>query len=274
MYESLDTAEQGRGAPSPLLSLAELPRTLCEAAGFGQFWPLLTQAPQGDGHPVLVLPGFTASDASTLPLRRFLDRLGYRTLPWEVGTNTGSLEVQSRMVLRFYRLVRTYRQPLTLIGQSLGGVFAREIARRFPDHVRSVITLGSPFASADGRGANPIVRQLFERLSGLTVREMRSRVRGGRDIGAPIPVPCTAVYSRTDGVVSWRACLERDAPLAENVEIVGSHSGMAMNPAAVYVIADRLAQPVDGWRRFDRSVGLRALIYPEPSYAQDAGASD
>ena len=94
MYESLDTAEHGRGAPSPLLSMAELPRTLCEAAGFGQFWPLLTQAPQGDGHPVLVLPGFTASDASTLPLRRFLDRLGYRTLPWEVGTNTGSLEVQ------------------------------------------------------------------------------------------------------------------------------------------------------------------------------------
>ncbi len=269
MYESLDVAEQRRGAPSPLLSLAELPRTLCEAAGFSQLWPMLAQAPKGDGHPVLVLPGFTAGDTSTLPLRRFLDRLGYETLPWLVGTNTGSLEVQSRMVLRFYRLVRTYRQPLTLIGQSLGGVFAREIARRFPDHVRSVVTLGSPFGANAGQGTSPLVRQLFERLSGLTVREMRSRVRGGRDIGAPIPVPCTAIYSKTDGVVSWQSCLERDTPLAENVEIVGSHSGMAMNPAAVHVIADRLAQPVDGWQRFDRTTGLRAFIYPEPSYAPD-----
>lgn len=267
MYESLDVTEHRRSAPSPLLSFAELPRTLCEAAGFTQLWPMLAQAPRGDGHPVLMLPGFTAGDTSTLPLRRFLDRLGYETLPWLVGTNTGSLEVQSRMVLRFYRLVRTYRQPLTLIGQSLGGVFAREIARRFPDHVRSVITLGSPFGANAGQGTNPLVRQLFERLSGLTVREMRDRVRGGRDTGAPVSVPCTAIYSRTDGVVSWRACLERDTPLTENVEIVGSHSGMAMNPAAVHVIADRLAQPAGEWRRFDRDAGLRSFIYPEPSYA-------
>ncbi len=269
MYESVDVAEQRSGAPSPLLSIAELPRTLCEAAGFGQFWPMLAQAPRGDGHPVLVLPGFTASDASTLPLRRFLDRLGYETLPWLAGTNTGSLEVQSRIVLRFYRLVRTYRVPLTLIGQSLGGIFAREIARRFPDHVRSVVTLGSPFRVTDGQGTNPVVRRLFERLSGLTVREMRSRVRGGRDLGAALPVPSTAIYSRTDGVVSWQSCLERDAPLAENVEIVGSHSGMAVNPAAIHVIADRLAQPAEAWRRFDRTTGLRPLVYPEPRYAAD-----
>ena len=267
MYESLDIGAHRQGAPSALLSMAELPRTLCEAAVFTQWWPLLAQAPRGDGHPVLLLPGFTAGDASTLPLRRFLDRLGYETLPWLVGTNTGSLEVQSRMVLRFYRLVRSYRQPLTLIGQSLGGVFAREIARRFPNHVRSVITLGSPFGATDGHGANPVVRRLFEQLSGLTVQEMRDRVRGDRDTGAPVPVPSTAIYSRTDGVVSWRSCLERDTPLSENVEIVGSHSGMTMNPVAVHVIADRLAQPADAWQRFDRNLGCRPLVYPEPSYA-------
>lgn len=273
MYEALDVQAHRRGVPSALLSLAELPRTLLEVASFTQIWPLLAQASRGDGHPVLVLPGFMVGDASTLLLRRLLDRLGYETIPWRLGRNTGSTEIQRKTVRRFLRLTRTSRQPLSVIGQSLGGIFARELARRYPEHVRSVITLASPFRASDADTTNPLVRRLFETMSGLTPDNMRERFERHEDPRTPLPVPSTAIYSKTDGVVAWEMCLESDAPRSENVEIIGSHSGMAINPAALHVIADRLAQPSGAWQRFDRRRGYRAWFYPEPSYAPAANAT-
>ena len=262
MYQTLDVeAAHSASAPSPLLSIAELPRTLFEAGALAQWWPLLTQ-PRGDGHPVLVLPGFTAGDLSTAPLRRLLERLGYLALPWLAGRNTGSVQVQRRAFQRFDQVRETQGQPVSLVGQSLGGVFAREIARRRPRDARCVITLGSPFGATHGREVNALTRQLFRHLSGRSP----TAARRSTDLSAPLDCPATAIYSRTDGVVAWQACLEQDAPLGENVEVFGSHSGMGVNPAVLHVIADRLAQRPGAWQRFDRSAGWRAWAYPEPRY--------
>ncbi|MXX28427.1 MAG: alpha/beta hydrolase [Gammaproteobacteria bacterium] len=265
MYEELDVGSH-RTQPPPFLYLAaELPRLLGEAASLPMAWSALTaNAPKGDGHPVLVLPGFTAGDGSTLLLRRFLTRLGYNTLPWLLGNNRGAPAQLLSLMRRFYRLTQTYDEPISIVGQSLGGVYAREIAREFPDAVRFVVTLGSPFAATSHHSTSPMVARLFESMSGVTVEQMRTEM-AHQDSRLPPPVPVSALYSRTDGVVSWRACMERESDLTENIEVIGSHSGMAMHPMVLHVVADRLAQPLEGWRKFDRRCGLRPFIFPDPA---------
>ena len=157
---------------------------------------------------------------------------------------------------RLAELYARHGRKVSVVGWSLGGIFARELARRAPDQVRAVITLGSPFAGAP-KASN--AWRLYERASERKVEDWPGR----EQMKLPPPVPSTAIYSRTDGIVAWQGCLEREGPTSENIEIEGSHCGLGHHPAALWAIADRLAQPEDGWRPFDRS-GLRALVYRDP----------
>src|SRR5262249_46051294 len=142
---------------------------------------------------------------------------------------------------------------VSLVGWSLGGILARELAREYPTLVRQVISLGSPFASR--RGGTNVPRVLFRMLSGSFREE---------PIHQPLelapPVHSTGIYSRTDGIAHWLAWLEREAPHTDNIEVSGSHCGLGVNPFVFYAIADRLAQSVAGWRRFDKS-GWRSVFY-------------
>lgn len=261
------SASGARKGPALFNSLFELPRVLFEASLLGVSWSALrSEAPKGDGHPVMVLPGFMGGDESTLLLRRFLTSLGYQVLPWLQGRNLGRPELLEGAMRRFYRAYQAYETPISLVGQSLGGVFSREIARQFPDATRCVITLGSPFAATEHGNTNPLVARLFEQMSGLSVEEMRERF-GAMDPRAPLAVPASAVYSRQDGVVAWDTCIDRDSDITENIEVLGSHSGMAMAPDVLHVVADRLAQHPASWTKFDRHRGLRCLFYPKPATA-------
>jgi pimeloyl-ACP methyl ester carboxylesterase len=262
LYEALEVATEKSQSPALLHFAAEGPRVMLEAASLPFVWlSLLCEARRGDPHPVLVLPGFTASDASTLMLRRFLDQLGYRTLPWTLGANTGNANQLGRLVSRFRALAREQGEPISLIGQSLGGVYARALAREWPDAVRQVITLASPFAANQSSEVNGLVQALFESMSGDDVGAMRERLKE-LDLAGPLDVPTTSIYSRSDGVVGWRACIEPESKLAQNIEIVGSHTGMAMNPHVLHIIADRLAEHPDHWRRFDHDRGWRRWWLP------------
>ena len=158
---------------------------------------------------------------------------------------------------RLAELSERHQRKVSLIGWSLGGIYARELARRAPAHVRSVITMGSPFAG--GPRANNAWK-LYERVSERKADDWPD-MEGMRR--AP-PVPTTAIFSRSDGIVAWQGCMEREGPEAENIEVEGSHCGMGHNPAVLYAVADRLAQPEGQWRRFDRT-GLRALVFPDPA---------
>ena len=265
MYEEPDLGPQASQPPPWLYSLAELPRVFGEAASLSLSWPsLMASAPRGDGHPVLALPGFAAGDGSTLVLRRFLTRLGYNALPWLLGPNRGAPVQLHSLMRRFYRLAQTYNEPISIVGQSLGGIYGRELAREFPGSVRGVITLGSPFAATSRQSTNPLVARLFERMSGVSVEQMRTEM-AREDSRVPPPVPVTAVYSKSDGVVNWHGCMEVETDKTENIEVVGSHSGMAMHPLVLHVIADRLGQKRGAWRKFERKRGWRALVYPQPS---------
>jgi pimeloyl-ACP methyl ester carboxylesterase len=245
--------------PSPLLFLVEGQRATIEAAALLPAAPWLRRAPRGDGHPVLVLPGFTAGDESTIALRIYLRDLGYRAHRWKLGRNLGfdgsRAGFEGRLVHRLGVIFHRFGRRVSLVGWSLGGIYAREIARAAPHMVRQVITLGSPFA---GRGRASNVRRLYEVLTGRKIPEHDPELLAR--LHEPPPVPSTAIYSRSDGVAHWRACIERTGPHTDNIEVFGSHCGLGFNPAVLYAVADRLAQPEDGWKPFDRR-GWRRLVY-------------
>lgn len=242
--------------PSKRLLLLEL-RAIWELGAFFSMAPLLQLTPRGDGHAVLVLPGLSASDTSTEPLRAFLTSRGYRSNGWLQGRNRGPRPgVEDKLLERLDGLYQRYGRKVSLIGWSLGGIMARELARRAPDQVRSVITLGSPFAG-EPRASN--AWRIYEAESGMRVHEWAEREQARM----PPPVPSTAIYSRSDGIVAWQGCMEQEGPMSENIEIEGSHCGLGHNPLALYAIADRLSQPQGDWKPFERTA-LRALVYPQP----------
>ena len=248
---------RARTAPTrPLLLALEGPRAAFEAQALVPSLPLLWTAPRGDGHPVLVLPGFTASDVSTRLLREYLRERGYAAHGWRLGRNLGMhREIGGRILRRLEELHARYGRKLSLVGWSLGGIFARELAKLAPERVRQVITLASPFGGeARGHRAGFLHESVYgEELPPENRAWLNSLL-------PPPPVPSTAIYSRSDGVVAWRACRELEAARTDNIEIVGSHCGLGAHPLVWYAIADRLAQPEDDWKPFDRG-GWRGALF-------------
>jgi pimeloyl-ACP methyl ester carboxylesterase len=244
-----------------LLAATEPVRALASFGSFTAALPLLSLAPRGDRHPVLVLPGLGASDLSTGTLRLWLRGLGYPVVGWALGRNRGpTQEVLDELPRLLARLHGRHGSPVSIIGQSLGGIYARRLAWRAPDQVRQVITLGSPFALVGGSAdASPGARA-YDRHRHLHSTQRLSPDRGG--LRRALPMPSTSVYSRWDGVVDWRACLQTVGPTSENIGVRASHLGMGVDPAVLWVIADRLAQPADAWRPFRRPTrfGLSTLF--------------
>jgi pimeloyl-ACP methyl ester carboxylesterase len=251
-------------APPLSLSLTDPGRAAVEFGLMLGTRPLRRTLPVGDGHPVLVLPGLLAGDGSTRPLRGILRDLGYQVHGWRLGRNIGpTAKAVAGMADRLNDLDRRYGAPVSVIGWSLGGIFARGMARRRPSSVRQVITLGSPFrlTSHDQTRAG----SAFKRFSHLHVE----RAPVPLDLETePLPVPSTSIYSKYDGVVAWQACLDLRSPTAENIAVIGSHFGFGHNPAVIWAIADRLAQPSGQWAPFRPPAVLRPL-FPRPHTARD-----
>lgn len=244
--------------PSMALALLE-GRALLEGMSVPLAWPCLRAAlPAGDGHPVMVLPGLMAGDASTWPLRQFLIRMGYDAQGWGLGINTGPrAHVRPRLNARLAQWHAESGHRVSLIGWSLGGVFARELARDRPDLTRQVISLGSPLYGTPGVAANPWVWHLFKSLNPDLSEADADQARGHH----PPPVPCTSIYTRTDSVVGWGASVEYTSPMTDNVEVnSASHLGLGVNPLVWYVIGDRLAQADGQWKHF-KPTGLRRFLY-------------
>ncbi len=242
-------------APSRRLQLMEVAVWPFEVAGFWAVQPALRALGRGDDHPVLLLPGFGASDLSTVPLRWTLRGQGYWAHAWQQGRNVGpTRRAVTGMRRRLEQLFGAHGRPVTVIGQSLGGIYARVLAREQPHMVRQVITLGSPYRMVEGdrSAAQPAWRRVEHlHTADLPLRDLAEHER------PPLAVPATSIYSRTDGIAPWQTCIDVVGPSSENIEIRGSHVGMAVNPATVFAILDRLAQPEDDWRPFQPPLPIR-----------------
>ena len=251
------TASTAAKPPSMWLTLAE-GRALVEFATFNILRRPLKNLPKGDGHPVLVLPGFMASDRSTAPMRRLLDDLGYQSYGWNLGRNVRfNAEREAAMRDLLHSIHTETDQKLSIIGWSLGGVFARELAKISPEKVRMVISLGSPITN-NRRYSAP--SRLFEAINGKSTQpEHEGRYR---DLHIAPPVPTTSILTKSDGVVSWRGSIQhpQSHTETENIVVPASHTGLGFNPLVMVAIADRLAQPEGEWRPFHRA-GWRDLLF-------------
>lgn len=251
------TMQMPARAPSLFWTLTE-GRAIFELGSFGVLKPLMKRLPKGDGHSVLVLPGFLASDRSTRPIRNLFSDLGYDAQAWGMGRNLEFNAARERQMTDL--LSRTFdrqRRKVSIIGWSLGGVFARELAKAQPEKVRCVISLGSPLSNnRDHSNA----RHLFEAINGAETRpESEGRYR---DLEEAPPVPTTSIFTKMDGIVNWRGSVQKPGGETENIVVPSSHIGLGVSPLVMVAIADRLAQAEGNWKPFDRS-GWRKFAFKD-----------
>jgi len=245
--------------PNMVYAFAELPRALFELISLLPAHLIVSRAPRGDGHPVITLPGYRASDSSMNIMRGYLEKWGYDPHPWGLGTNLGvgsdRINYEQRFIEILENIVETRGEPATLVGWSQGGVIARQAAKARPELVRHVVTLGSPIA--DTPEATTIWR-IFQRTSPQEITPELFEIL--EEIATPVDgVRCTCIYSQTDGIVAPYLAQDWVSPVAENIRLYTSHFGMAVNPIVLYVLADRLAQTDENWRPFTRNILERLL---------------
>lgn len=251
-----DHGSAAGGGPAPWLLALEAPRFGLEYGASraldAAHCLLRTDRTRGQGRPVLVLPGFSANDRLTGRLRAHLTQRGWDVHGWGLGTNHGLTEqIVDGLPRRFAEIAERTDGPVSIVGWSFGGLLARWLAHEHPEHVRQVICLGSPWRA---EGEQTRATAMFERS-----REKHGMVEEARAIvdrlRGPVPVPLTAIWSKSDGIVPWRGCAVDAAsmPPAENVEVVSSHVGMVANPLVLRVVVDRLSQDVDAWQPYGRA---------------------
>ncbi len=215
-------------------------------------WWSLRHVPRGDGHPVLVLPGFLSGDMPTWPLRQFLSSIGYSAWPWGLGLNLGvssayEYDIEALIEHRLKEIwMETSDQKISLIGWSLGGVYARELARKYPKLIKDVITLGSPI---NGNPAETSITRLYSWVTQMQMHdpEFHAKIK---QTTLPVPdVPITAFYSLADNIVPPQCARETPGPLVQNIEVDCTHTGFGFSTLVFYLIAHRLAaaagQPID-----------------------------
>lgn len=204
----------------------------------------------GDGQPVLVFPVLGGGPASTAALRRVLEDAGFSTYDWGLGIDTGPRDMSFNRLLRTLEervidVFETAQASVTLLGWSLSGIYAREVAKRTNPLVRQVITLGTPFNTEADPGHRCMIFKVLDGQQGRMSVNIRHRVRQRP------PVPFTSLYSKTDGIVPWELCLEKESPETENIELSGvTHRHLPTHPRALEVITHRLAQAEGQWRPF------------------------
>jgi pimeloyl-ACP methyl ester carboxylesterase len=237
----------GYRAPSPALLATEAARAGLDFAALLGTWPLLATARRGDGHPVLVLPGWFAGDPATVLLRNVLRALGHNVSGWSLGTNRGpNMQVVEKLRSQLALLHKESGRRVSLVGWSLGGLYAQELARASPGSVRRLITLGTPVLRRNAWTQN--ASRIVDRATHLP-RSAALLPRPWAEPGS-LRVPAMSVYTRGDGIVAWSTCRYAVSPRRENVEVRGSHLGLAHNPAVLWLLADRLGQDEKKWKPF------------------------
>lgn len=224
------------GPPSRLALLLE-PAGLLEPIRLVVRSRELSGLPRGKGAPVMVLPGFGTGDMATWALRKFLAYLGYDVQGWGLGRNHGRVaELIPRILESLEEFSGRHGRPVNLVGWSLGGYIARELARERPNLVTRVITLGSPVVG----GPKYTASHRYYVRQGYDLDEIEATV-AARD-RVPLTTPVTAIYSKRDGVVTWQACIDRVNPATEHVEVAASHLGLGLSPDVYAIVARRLAE--------------------------------
>lgn len=234
------------------------PRAILEWQSFYALRPLLKRLPKGDGHAVIVFPGFASSDKATKPLRKLLDDLNYQTHGWGLGQNLLFDEsLEAEMVALVKEVAKSSGGKVSLVGWSLGGLYAREVAKRCADDVRCVISMGSPISGNPGHSN---AHSLFKAFNGEPSNIDFTRYL---QLNEAPPVPTTSIFSRSDGIVAWEGSVQQNEDdQSENIIVPASHLGLGVNPLVMMLLANRLSQPLGAWRKYKRR-GLSRLLFKQ-----------
>ncbi|MFK7732479.1 MAG: esterase/lipase family protein [Pseudomonadales bacterium] len=248
-------------APPLWLASLELGRCATEALSMSVYRSRLLEAVKGDGHPVVVFPGLFASDRSTGPLRRLLNDAGFQSYGWGHGTNLGPSRAEdldddiTELIKSVY--LENGKQPVSLIGWSLGGLYARLAAHLMPEKINQVITLGSPI---NGSPQLTNAWRLYELVSDMDIDANDNEEKLAL-IAKALPVPSTSIYSKSDSIVAWQISRAASGPNQQNIHVPASHIGMAFSPLVVQVVLDRLQTPVDAWKAFEPETRFERFVY-------------
>lgn len=243
--------------PKRWLTWAEVPRAIFACAMLPLKWPFLSSATQGDQRPIFVIPGFATTDRSTFVLRQYLRFLGYRVYGWELGRNLGAKTIglhNEKLIARINAVYEMERQPITLIGWSMGGIMARMAARTLPQHIREVISLGAPFT---GDPFSNTAWKVYERMSGHSLSHPVAQAQIAES-KLPLPMPACSIYSKSDGVVAWQACLEPHQPQSRNIEVRSAHCAFGFSAVVLRAVSDRLAATGHSKPQMPRLKNLRS----------------
>jgi esterase/lipase len=233
--------------PSLFLFLTEIFRAIIDSIRGSSFIKNYQVKQKGDGHTVLVIPGFLSTDKPTKPLRHFLDKLGYKTYGWGMGRNLADLTQLALISKKIDQLYEQSGEQISLIGWSLGGVYARQLAKEKPEKIRQLITLGSPFNGINEPNNATLTFNLVKWLKGYPEIEESFF----NDLPLPAPVPTTAIYSKKDGIVPWESCMEQiEDATHQNIEVTSSHLGMGTNKDIMHIIAHKISLTRKNWHRY------------------------
>ncbi|MCB1704973.1 MAG: hypothetical protein KDI17_08920 [Halioglobus sp.] len=255
-------------------SVMELGRVVLEMGSSALLGPLFKALPRGDGHTIMTIPGFMGADGSTAQLRKFLNNRGYRAIPWGLGRNASQVRsrhlddflahraaTEDAIAARVQAEFQASGRKLTLVGWSLGGLYAVALAHRFPQWIRQVMTLGTPYGDPRGTALYSVMGSLYDNE---VDEDALRRWVDHTYAGGALSVPVLALYSESDGIVgSGIARCQGDPQYVTNMAVLASHVGFPFNPLVFALLANYLVEPHERWA-LCRSERLRTLVKVEP----------
>jgi len=244
----------------PLFNMVMESRSLLEWSSIYYLYPFIPKRIKGNGRPVLLIPPYLTDDSSTSFVRKYLTSLGFKTYKWELGFNMVKSRYIPRLEEKLEDLYHLHQEKVSIVGWSGGGIFAKIMANRHPDQVEQILTIGSPIWGV--MDMKTPVYGLMEFFRGKSLKERNERFLAELE---PIPkVPVTCIYTKTDGLVPWKHCIEAEAFRKDikNIEVYGSHSGMGANASVLLVTANMLSANIQGKKIRDVGSNIERYLYP------------
>ncbi|NKI31502.1 alpha/beta hydrolase [Muricauda sp. DJ-13] len=244
----------------PLFNMLLEGRSLVEWTSIYAFYPFIPKRIKGDGRPVLLIPPYLGDDYSTSFVRRYLTSLGFKTYKWDQGVNLIKSHYIPRLEEKLEDIFRTRGQKVNIVGWSGGGLFAKIMANRHPDMVEQIVTIGSPVWGV--MDMKTPVNGVLEFFRGKSLKERNKRFLEELD---PIPnVPITCIYTKTDGLLPWKHCMEAESFRKDiaNIEVYGSHSGLGANVSVLLITANALQANIEGRTVEDTTTFIERFLYP------------
>ncbi|MEM1336839.1 MAG: alpha/beta hydrolase [Bacteroidota bacterium] len=244
----------------PLFNMLLESRSLMEWTSIYAIYPFIPKRIKGEGRPVLLIPPYLGDDYSTSFVRRYLTSLGFKTYKWEQGFNLVKSHYIPRLEEKLDDIYRIHGQKVNIVGWSGGGIFAKIMANRHPKQVEQIITIGSPVWGV--MDMKTPVSGILEFFRGKSLKERNKRFIEELE---PIPnVPITCIYTKTDGLLPWKHCMEAESYRDDikNIEVYGSHSGLGANVSVLLITANALSANINGKSLRDTTPYIERILYP------------